>query len=168
LAVVVEVDINNVGSDCAILKQASVSFERDGRASGPQARCGARQLQSGGDDARNARRPVAPARLQVRLQILRGIEITRRSPARRTSSINEVVDGLQAISAEQAKVYKDFHAHPELSFQETKTAALAAKLKEIGYEVFEGIEQTAVVSVLRNGDGQTGLARAAGTIETAG
>ena len=42
------------------------------------------------------------------------------------SSVNEALAGLQAVSAWQERVYKDFHAHPELSFQETKTAALAA------------------------------------------
>jgi hippurate hydrolase len=32
-------------------------------------------------------------------------------------------------------VYKDLHAHPELSFHETRTAALVAtKLKELGYD----------------------------------
>ncbi len=77
------------------------------------------------------------------------------------SSVNEVLAGLQAISAWQERVYKDIHAHPELSFQETKTAALAAsKLKEVGYEVIEGIGRTGVVGVLRNGEGQTVLARA--------
>src|SRR3712207_7331906 len=56
-------------------------------------------------------------------------------------------------SAWQERVYKDFHAHPELSFQETKTAALAAtKLKELGYEVIAGIGRTGVVGVLRNGE----------------
>ena len=77
------------------------------------------------------------------------------------SSIDEVLTGLPAISAYQERVYKDFHAHPELSFQETRTAALvASKLKELGYEVIEGIGRTGVVGVLRNGEGQTVLARA--------
>lgn len=77
------------------------------------------------------------------------------------SSIDEVLAGLQAISAGQERVYKDLHAHPELSFQETKTAALvASKLKELGYEIIERIGRTGVVGVLRNGEGQTVLARA--------
>jgi amidohydrolase len=77
------------------------------------------------------------------------------------SSINEVLGGLQAISAWQERVYKDLHAHPELSFQETKTATLAAsKLKEAGYEVIEGIGRTGVAGILRNGEGQTVLTRA--------
>jgi len=56
---------------------------------------------------------------------------------------------------------KDIHAHPELSFQETKTAALvASKLKAFGYEVLEGIGRTGVVGILRNGGGKSVLARA--------
>lgn len=77
------------------------------------------------------------------------------------SSVNEVLAGLQVVSEWQERLYKNFHAHPELSFQETKTASLAAsKLKELGYEVLEGIGRTGVVGVLQNGDGQTVLARA--------
>lgn len=77
------------------------------------------------------------------------------------SSFNEVLAGLQAISVWQEHVYKQLHAHPELSFQETETAALAAsKLNELGYEVLKGIGRTGVVGILRNGEGQTVLARA--------
>lgn len=77
------------------------------------------------------------------------------------SPIANVLAGLQATANWQERVYKELHAHPELSFQETKTAALAAsKLKELGYEVLEGIGRTGVVGVLQNGEGQTVLARA--------
>jgi len=86
-------------------------------------------------------------------------EISRdQAPA---SSIADVLADLPATSRWQAHVYMQLHAHPELSFQETKTAALAAsKLRELGYEVLEGIGGTGVVGVLRNGEGQTVLARA--------
>ena len=74
------------------------------------------------------------------------------------SAITDALADLQATSSWQERVYKQLHEHPELSFQETKTAALAAsKLKELGYEVTEGIGRTGVVGVLRNGDGQTVL-----------
>src|SRR6185503_13054301 len=77
------------------------------------------------------------------------------------SAITEVLADLQRTSHWQEGVYKQLHAHPELSFQETKTAALAAsKLKELGYEVVETIGRTGVVGILRNGEGQTVLARA--------
>lgn len=74
---------------------------------------------------------------------------------------NDVLADLRATSRWQERVYKQLHAHPELSFQETETAALAAsKLRELGYEVLEGIGRTGVVGVLRNGEGRTVLARA--------
>ena len=77
------------------------------------------------------------------------------------SSIAEVLAGLRETSLWQEQIYKDIHAHPELSFQETKTAALVSeKLKKFRYEVFNGVGRTGVVGVLRNGGGQTVLARA--------
>lgn len=83
------------------------------------------------------------------------------SEASHSSSIDEVLADLKATSAWQESVYKDIHSHPELSFQETKTAALVAKkLKNFGYEVHEGVGRTGVVGILRNGEGQTVLARA--------
>ncbi|MGI4793483.1 MAG: amidohydrolase, partial [Janthinobacterium lividum] len=37
-------------------------------------------------------------------------------------------------------IYKDLHAHPELSMQEHRTAGIAAEwLKKYGYEVTEGV-----------------------------
>jgi len=78
-----------------------------------------------------------------------------------TTSIDQVLTGLRETTAWQESVYKDIHAHPELSFQENKTAALVgSKLKEFGYEVVEGIGRTGVVGILKNGDGQTVLERA--------
>ena len=78
-----------------------------------------------------------------------------------TSSINDVLGRLRETTAWQESVYKELHAHPELSFQEIKTAALASsKLKEFGYEVFEGVGRTGVVGILRNDNGRTVLARA--------
>ena len=75
--------------------------------------------------------------------------------------INDVLADLEATLRWQADVYKQLHEYPELSFQETKTAALAAaKLQELGYEVRERIGRTGVVGVLRNGEGRTVLARA--------
>ena len=78
-----------------------------------------------------------------------------------TSPIDQVLAGLRETSVWQEHIYKDIHAHPELSFQETKTAALvSSKLKDFGYEVVDGIGRTGVVGILRNGEGQTVLARA--------
>lgn len=78
-----------------------------------------------------------------------------------TSPITDALADLRATSLWQERVYKRLHARPELSFQETETAALAAsKLKEFGYEVIEGVGRTGVVGLLRNGAGRVVLARA--------
>src|SRR5437879_505547 len=51
-------------------------------------------------------------------------------------------------------LYKDFHAHPELGFQETRTAAKIAKeLRAAGFTVTEKVGGTGVVGVLKNGKG---------------
>ncbi|MFH8978777.1 amidohydrolase [Streptomyces sp. NPDC017890] len=64
-------------------------------------------------------------------------------------------------SADLAAVYRDLHAHPELAFQETRTAAIVAgRLRALGYETTTGVGRTGVVGVLRNGDGPTALLRA--------
>ncbi len=58
-------------------------------------------------------------------------------------------------------VYRDLHAHPELSFGERRTAAVAAAwLREWGYEVQEGVGVTGVVGVLTRGPGPAVLLRA--------
>ncbi|WP_320773345.1 amidohydrolase [Streptomyces sp. CRN 30] len=60
-----------------------------------------------------------------------------------------------------ASVYRDLHAHPELAFQETRTAAIVAgRLRALGYDTTTAVGRTGVVGVLRNGDGPTALLRA--------
>lgn len=51
-------------------------------------------------------------------------------------------------------LYIDLHRHPELSFQETRTAGIVTKhLEELGLEFEEGIGKTGVAAMLRNGEG---------------
>lgn len=58
-------------------------------------------------------------------------------------------------------LYRDLHAHPELAFRETRTAAIAAaQMRDLGLTVTEGIGETGVVAVLENGDGPTVWLRA--------
>ena len=54
---------------------------------------------------------------------------------------------------------RDIHAHPELGFQETRTAGLvAAKLEAFGFdEVHRGVGRTGVVGVLRAGASQRAI-----------
>ncbi|MGY2908339.1 amidohydrolase [Bradyrhizobium sp. URHC0002] len=57
-------------------------------------------------------------------------------------------------------LYKELHAHPELAFQEVKTAArLAAEMRALGFEVTEGVGITGLVAIYRNGDGPTIMVR---------
>ena len=57
-------------------------------------------------------------------------------------------------------LYKDIHAHPELAFQEVKTAAkLAAEMRALGFEVTEKVGRTGLVAIYKNGDGPTILVR---------
>jgi hippurate hydrolase len=57
-------------------------------------------------------------------------------------------------------LYMDLHRHPELSFQETATAAkIATELRQIGFEVTTGVGRTGVVAVLKNGAGPTVMLR---------
>ncbi|MHA7984178.1 amidohydrolase [Rathayibacter sp. CAU 1779] len=58
-------------------------------------------------------------------------------------------------------IYTDLHRHPELSYQEHRTASIVADaLRGLGAEVTEGIGRTGVVGVLANGDGPVVLLRA--------
>src|ERR1700761_2520023 len=57
-------------------------------------------------------------------------------------------------------LYKDIHAHPEMAFQEVKTAAkLAAEMRALGFDVTEKVGKTGLVALYRNGDGPTIMVR---------
>lgn len=51
-------------------------------------------------------------------------------------------------------LFKHFHANPELSLVENKTAArMATELRAAGFDVTEGVGGTGVVAMMKNGDG---------------
>nr|MCU0987894.1 amidohydrolase [Acetobacteraceae bacterium] len=69
---------------------------------------------------------------------------------------------IAAFHADMTAWRRDFHAHPELAFKETRTARVVAeKLKEFGVdEIHTGIATTGVVGVIRGsepGAGAIGL-----------
>ncbi|GGH60372.1 N-acyl-L-amino acid amidohydrolase [Comamonas phosphati] len=67
--------------------------------------------------------------------------------------VDQMYPGLQGI-------YEDLHAHPELGFQETRTAAkLAAEMRKLGFEVTEGLGKTGLVAIYRNGSGPAVMVR---------
>jgi metal-dependent amidase/aminoacylase/carboxypeptidase family protein len=55
----------------------------------------------------------------------------------------EIFASLSTFLPELEAVYKDIHAHPELSMQETRTAGIAANhLKALGFDVTTGVGKT--------------------------
>ncbi len=65
-----------------------------------------------------------------------------------------IVAWLEEVAGDLRSLRQDIHAHPELGFEERRTAALVAEcLRGWGYEVHEGIGRTGVVGVLRQGAG---------------
>ena len=76
-------------------------------------------------------------------------------------STDQLQKKLERLLPDIEALYKDVHAHPELSMQETRTAELAAdRLRAAGYEVTERVGKTGVVGLLRNGNGPTVMLRA--------
>ena len=65
----------------------------------------------------------------------------------------QILDSIVAQAASIAAVRRDIHAHPELCFEELRTADLiAAKLTEWGIPVHRGLGKTGVVGIVKGGD----------------
>lgn len=81
--------------------------------------------------------------------------------ARAIDSATQALRGQNGVREWQENTHRTLHEHPELSDQEVRTAATAAKsLREDGYELHDRIGTTGVVGIPRNGDGPTVLMRA--------
>lgn len=77
------------------------------------------------------------------------------------TAANGLLTELDKIQPWHLDLYQDLHRHPELSFQEVRTAGLVSdRLNQLGYDQHTGIGGTGLVGILRNGDGPTVLARA--------
>ncbi|MBB6133774.1 hippurate hydrolase [Massilia aurea] len=73
---------------------------------------------------------------------------------------NDVVTRVDAMYPWLDTIYKDLHAHPEIAFQEVRTAGkLAAEMRKLGFTVIEKVGKTGIVAVLKNGAGPTVLVR---------
>lgn len=60
------------------------------------------------------------------------------------------LDEALKIKDETIALRRDFHRHPELGFEEERTASIvAARLKDLGLEVRTGIAETGVVGILK-------------------
>jgi hippurate hydrolase len=70
-----------------------------------------------------------------------------------------VIDSIRAGAKEISALRRDIHAHPELCFQEFRTADLvAAKLKEWGIRVERGLGGTGVLGIIAGSGGSSGRA----------
>lgn len=73
----------------------------------------------------------------------------------------EIKDIIDQQYEEVENLYKHFHAHPELSTEETETSErLAGELEQLGFSVTEGVGGYGVVAVMENGEGPVVMVRA--------
>lgn len=75
---------------------------------------------------------------------------------------NTIHEAVEAVFEETVAQRRDFHMHPEIAFEEFRTAGVIAdKLEALGLNVRRGVAQTGVVAVLEGAQpGRTVLARA--------
>ena len=70
-----------------------------------------------------------------------------------------VINRIAAIHDEMTAWRRDIHAHPELGFQEERTAAVVAeKLESFGIQVHRGLAKTGVVGILEGTPGEGAIA----------
>ncbi len=65
----------------------------------------------------------------------------------------QLIESILADSAAVAAIRRDLHAHPELRFEENRTADVVAKaLEDWGIAVHRGLGKTGVVGIVKGGD----------------
>lgn len=76
--------------------------------------------------------------------------------------MQQTIDVPRGVFEDVVAIRRDLHMHPELGFEEVRTAGIVAdRLKRLGYEVKTGIAQTGVLGILRTPRrGRTVLLRA--------
>jgi hippurate hydrolase len=92
---------------------------------------------------------------------VRDVSAETSAPAFDVASVMRTIDGvLDKDYAQLDTLYKDIHGHPEVAFQENRTAAmLAADMRKLGLQVTEHVGKTGIVAIYRNGPGPTVLIR---------
>ena len=79
------------------------------------------------------------------------------APAQADTLREEIAEDMPSLLS----LYRDLHAHPELSFEEVRSAGkLAETAKKLGFQVTTGVGKTGVVAVMRNGPGPVVMLRA--------
>ena len=65
-----------------------------------------------------------------------------------------LLEQAQSLAADLTAIRRDLHQNPELSFQEVRTAGIAAReMETLGFSVRTGIGRTGVIAELDNGEG---------------
>ncbi len=65
-----------------------------------------------------------------------------------------LLEQARSLAADLTAIRRDLHQNPELSFQEVRTAGIAAKeMEALGFSVRTGIGRTGVIAELDNGEG---------------
>jgi len=78
--------------------------------------------------------------------------LTTAAGAQVAPAVREIDSQIAGVMPKVVAWRRDIHEHPELSFEETRTAALvAAHLRSLGIEVREQVGRTGVVGILRGG-----------------
>jgi hippurate hydrolase len=73
-------------------------------------------------------------------------------PARAAETAMQIIDSILADAALTTAIRRDIHAHPELCFEEIRTADLiAGALTEWGIPVHRGLARTGVVGIINHG-----------------
>jgi amidohydrolase len=77
------------------------------------------------------------------------------------ASAATLAEAVRADMPQLMTLYRDLHANPELSMQETRTPAkLAPEMRQLGFTVTEKVGKTGLVAVMKNGPGPVLLIRA--------
>ena len=91
---------------------------------------------------------MSPSRLAVTMLAM----VAAATPAVGQSVAERVADRLNAIESELIALRHDLHQHPEVSGAEVRTSGLiAARLRDLGFDVRTGVGGHGVVGLLRGG-----------------
>lgn len=92
-----------------------------------------------------------------KLLLLAAVAMSATTPATAAA----LSDAIRADMPQLMTLYRDLHAHPELSMQEVRTPALIApQMRKLGFDVTEHVGKTGLVAVMKNGPGPVLLIRA--------
>ncbi len=87
-------------------------------------------------------------------------QISKHHAVHHKHSVNamNLIDPITRFQTELQQIRRDIHAHPELAFEEKRTAdVVAQKLTEWGVPIVRGLGGTGVVGIIRNGSSQRAI-----------